>query len=128
MNKPILCLDFDGVIHSYKSGWKGVDVIPDDSVPGAMEFIDRARQHYRIAIFSSRSHQQNGIRAMQLWMKLQLHRYSEGDEAAAEAIYCEIEWPTYKPAAKITIDDRAIRFDGTWPSVEVLNDFKTWME
>ena len=29
MPKPILCLDFDGVVHSYTSGWKGADVIPD---------------------------------------------------------------------------------------------------
>ena len=29
MAKPILCLDFDGVIHRYDSGWKGADVIPD---------------------------------------------------------------------------------------------------
>jgi hypothetical protein len=28
MGKPILCLDFDGVLHSYSSGWKGADVIP----------------------------------------------------------------------------------------------------
>ena len=39
MSKPILCLDFDGVIHSYASGWKGADVIPDAAVPGAMEFL-----------------------------------------------------------------------------------------
>jgi hypothetical protein len=32
MTKPILCLDFDGVIHSYSSGWKGADVIPDPPV------------------------------------------------------------------------------------------------
>ena len=37
--KPIICLDFDGVIHSYTSGWKGAAVIPDPPVPGALEFI-----------------------------------------------------------------------------------------
>jgi len=43
MSKPILCLDFDGVIHSYSSGWKGADVIPDPPVPGAFDFIRRAK-------------------------------------------------------------------------------------
>ena len=30
MSKPILCLDFDGVLHSYTSGWRGAR-IPDPS-------------------------------------------------------------------------------------------------
>ena len=40
MNNPIICVDFDGVIHSYTSGWKGIDVIPDDPVPGAIEWLE----------------------------------------------------------------------------------------
>lgn len=124
VKKPILCLDFDGVIHSYRSGWQGADVIPDGPVDGAMLFIDRAREKFKIAIFSSRSHQQNGLKAMQLWMQLQLHRYTEGDEAAADMIYADIEWPTNKPPAFLTIDDRAVTFTGVWPTIEDLAKFK----
>lgn len=124
--KPILCLDFDGVIHSYASGWQGADVVPDGPVDGAMQFIDRARKGFRIAVFSSRSHQLNGIVAMQLWMKLQLHRYTEGDEAAADDIFKGIEWPVHKPAAFLTIDDRAVTFDGVWPDVASILEFKPW--
>lgn len=53
-DKPILCLDFDGVIHSYASGWKGANVIHDPPVPGAIAFLREAVQSFRVAIFSGR--------------------------------------------------------------------------
>ena len=68
MAKPILCLDFDGVIHSFSSGWKGADVIPDPPVPGAIEFICDALAHFDVAIYSSRSGQAGGIDAMGEWL------------------------------------------------------------
>jgi hypothetical protein len=55
VSKPILCLDFDGVIHSYSSGWKGAAVIPDPPVPGALPFIVAAMEKFTVAIHSSRA-------------------------------------------------------------------------
>ncbi len=122
MSKPILVLDFDGVIHSYSSGWKGADVIPDPPVDGALEFIKEATEHFRVAIFSSRSNQPGGLSAMSEWL----------DHHASKWWGCipiwmtSIEWPLEKPAAFLTIDDRALTFDGTWPKIEDLKAFKPW--
>lgn len=115
MNKPILCLDFDGVIHSYTSGWRGADNIPDPPVPGAMQFIRDAQKHFRVAIFSSRSNQPGGLMAMQQYLILHCLTPIE-----------DIEWPTEKPAAFLTIDDRAVTFTGSWPEAVELLKFKPW--
>lgn len=119
MSKPILCLDFDGVIHSYTSGWKGADVIPDPPVPGAMDFIREAQKHFRVAIFSSRSNQPGGLNAMKDYVAL-------NSEIGFRDPIEGIEWPMEKPPAMITIDDRALTFDGTWPAIEVLKAFQPW--
>lgn len=132
MAKPILCLDFDGVLHSYSSGWKGADVIPDPPVTGAMAFIERALNHFRVAIYSSRSGQPGGIDAMKQWMLGNLGNYLATTYGVPEGVGAVamvndfIEWPTEKPAAMITIDDRALTFDGTWPDIEALKAFQPW--
>jgi hypothetical protein len=93
MYKPTICLDFDGVIHSYTSGWQGATSIPDPPVPGAKEFIEEALEHFTICVFSSRSAQYGGRSAMEKWMKE--HGFPEG-----------VEFPATKPPAFLTIDDR----------------------
>jgi hypothetical protein len=116
--KPILCVDFDGVIHSYTSGWKGANNIPDPPVPGAIKFLGEATKFFRVAIFSSRSNEPGGITAMQDWL---------ADHTPALCHWLnEIEWPTEKPAALVTLDDRAITFTGEWPDMQMLLDFKPW--
>lgn len=151
--KPILCLDFDGVIHSYTSGWKGVDIIPDPPVPGAIDFIVRATGQFTVAVHSSRSKSLRGRRAMKQylfghlidwewsrcedeWQKLinvppDWSPFTHGDvddvhRECANAILKEIRWPLFKPPALVTIDDRAICFTGEWPTMEALCNFRPW--
>lgn len=132
MNKPTLCLDFDGVIHSYSSGWKGATIIPDPPVPGAVAFILAALESFEVAIYSSRSKEPGGIEAMQRWLAVAYDRHVHprlsgppGLEAVDFAAV-RLQWPTAKPAAFVTLDDRAVTFTGTWPAVDDLLAFKPW--
>lgn len=125
MSKPILCLDFDGVVHSYTSGWKGADLIPDPPVPGAMAFLVKAVDHFDVRIFSSRSNQDGGIGAMRCWLLNSLHADPD-TKHAANSTFVSLGFPTEKPPALITIDDRAHCFDGTWPAIDALKAFKPW--
>jgi hypothetical protein len=118
--KPILCLDFDGVCHSYTSGWKGAAVIPDPPVPGMWEFLWRATEVFEVNIFSSRSHQDGGLDAMQEWF------LEHASEKEREELVDKLVFPLEKPPALVGLDDRVIQFKGAWPSVEELRDFKPW--
>ena len=112
--KPILCLDFDGVIHSYISGWQGITKIPDDPTPGALEFVNEMIKYFDVQIFSTRSRQEVGRKAMSKWM--QKHNFPIE----------QLSFPKVKPAAHLIIDDRAMLFTGVWPTLEAIQNFKPW--
>lgn len=122
--KPILCLDFDGVCHLYSSGWKGAAVIPDPAVPGLFEFLEDACQYFDIHIFSSRSHQPGGLEAMQFWFVEQRRLWREAGGKGSEIL--TLTFPTEKPPALVTLDDRALTFTGTWPDAAGLRHFQPW--
>ena len=112
-----LCVDFDGVLHSYTSPWAGVDVVPDPPVPGALAFLASAVERFRVAVFSARSHQPGGINAMRAWL---------GAHGLAPDVVKALEFPTEKPQAIVYIDDRAVCFTGTFPSLDDLAAFRPW--
>jgi hypothetical protein len=116
--KPILLVDFDGVIHSYVSGWQGPDVATDPPVPGAAGFLHGANKHFEVNIYSSRSRQLGGIACMRLYLT---HRVGLSTKDVAQ-----LRFPTQKPAAFLTIDDRCIQFEGEFPDPLSLLEFKPW--
>lgn len=120
----ILCLDFDGVIHEYKSKWQGPEIISDGPVEGALEFIKESIKHFDVAIFSSRSKTPEGIEAMKKWLTLNLAIEFGG--SLAQYIISKISFPTDKPPAHFTIDDRAMMFTGTFPPISQIKEFKPW--
>lgn len=148
--KPILCLDFDGVIHSYTSGWKGPRAIVDPPVPGALEWIARALEHFEVCIYSSRSNAIGGRWAMRRWLVAQLcslsldyhdtpkwwrdiitqtafaDPWSDEVRRAAKKLVARIGFPKHKPPAFVTLDDRGLCFTGTFPSVASLLRFQPW--
>lgn len=127
MGKPILCLDFDGVIHSYTSGWKGAGIANDPPVPGAEEFLHEATKQFDVHIYSSRSKSLAGRRCMKRYMREHFHTpLTFSPNHTWDFLDEELHWPWFKPSAFITIDDRALTFTGEWPRPDALRAFKPW--
>ena len=95
-----VCLDFDGVIHSYRSGWKGVENIPDPPIHGAREAIAHLRKRYRVVVHSARGNTQVGREAIARWLAKHNIEVDEISET--------------KPPAFVYVDDRGIAFNGNW--------------
>jgi len=130
-SKPILCLDFDGVIHSYERGWQGGDIY-GTVTPGFFEWASEAKKHFQLVIYSSRSKDADGKTAMWSWLKHQWgswRHHGAGQEHPDPIVYDEFEFAHEKPPAFLTIDDRALTFRGNWSDYppEGLLTFRPWM-
>ncbi len=98
--KKTVCLDFDGVIHSYRSGWKGHTVIPDPPIHRTKEAIERLRRSFRVVVHSARCQDEEGVQAIKNWL---LQNDIEVDDVCM-----------HKPPAFVYVDDRAVPFTGDW--------------
>ena len=122
--KPILCIDFDGVIHSYERGWQGGEIY-GDIVPGFFHWATHANQRFKLVIYSSRSTTEEGIEAMRAWLDKKMNH----DGALYQHLTMDdFEFAHEKPPAFLTIDDRAICFKGDWSGLDPddLRNFKPW--
>lgn len=115
MEKTV-CFDFDGVIHSYKSGWKGIAIIPDPPVEGIQDVILRLRNDgYTISIYSTRCANSFGKAAIATYCRKNGIYYDQLD--------------SIKPPAVVYVDDRGLNFDGkTDGLVKKIKNFHSWIE
>lgn len=116
MTKQTVVFDFDGVIHSYTSGWQGEAVIPDPVVPGIPEALRRIHDAgYEIVVVSTRCATITGMEAVVTYLN-QHNLMLYIDRVSAE-----------KPPAIVYIDDRALYFDGHPESLlEKIQMFQPW--
>jgi hypothetical protein len=129
MTKPILCIDFDGVVHSYTSGWKGETVIADPPVNGALAWLYKATEFWDVQIYSSRSKNPDAVYEMTSWMRLwSVKEFGPNHTMSYGGTNYPIKFVHEKPSAFLTIDDRAICFDGAWNALDPqeLLKFKPW--
>ena len=122
-----ICMDFDGVINSYVSGWIDAATIPDPPVPGAMRAIrSYVESPLSVAIYSARSAQPDGINSMRSYID---HHDAAIRKSYDEPLVDKLLFPYHKPASKVYLDDRAIRFEGQFPTdIALINAFATWNE
>ena len=117
----IICIDFDGVLHWYREGWKGATNVYDPPVPGAIQWLRTLIQDEELIpmIYSSRSKEQGAVEAMKTWL-IEWGLLPQELEKLA--------FPVSKPAAFLTIDDRAICFQGEFIDItpEQIKSFRPW--
>ena len=116
-SRPIVSVDFDGVIHSYASGWQGASTIPDPPVPGAFAWLGAAVQRFEVCVYSSRSAAPGAIDAMRGWFLR---------HGLPAPVLAALAFPAHKPKAILTIDDRAFCFEGRFPDLDWIERFRPW--
>lgn len=141
-NKKYICIDFDGVIHSYKSGWKGAINIPDDPVPGAIKWLYdlTMKDDFVVCIYSARSKHFLARYYMKKWLwenacKVFGYSIDKGADChntvslnEVQCMLSSLKFPCEKPAAWITIDDRCILYmGGNHPTISNIENFKSWV-
>jgi len=116
MKNKTIAIDFDGVINSYSSGWKGVKQT-DRPVTGSADAIkELISQGNKVIIFSTRANNSVG-------------RYIIRKYISAMGLPDTVKITAIKPPADVYIDDRALNFNGNWKETVIeAENFKPYMQ
>jgi len=107
---PILSIDFDGVIHPYTDGFKGKGVF-DSPLPYAVAGMKALKSlGYDLYVWTCRK----DLNVVTQYLKENLIPF---DKVTSRT----------KISSAIYVDDRGLRFNGSWPDlVQEIESFKLW--
>lgn len=116
MNRDIIVIDFDGVIHRYSRGDIGTGEIYDLPSDGALDAISSYLCEFDVYIQSSRASTPEGTIAIKTWL--------------SDHGFPDLPISDRKPSGEIRviIDDRGINFSGKFPSLDEVRGFRTWWQ
>ncbi|PJZ51641.1 hypothetical protein CH380_19145 [Leptospira adleri] len=133
-DKKTICVDFDGVIHSYQSGWLGIDQIPDPPVEGAFDWLLEISNFFNVIIYSSRCSDAKGIDAIKSFLNTRQDewrqsRYARNLGVPKMSKFSDLfQYSANKIPAHLYLDDRGIQFQGVFPSTEECENFCSWVD
>lgn len=111
-----IAVDFDGVIHAYTSAWRldeeGHGCIDDPPVPGAIEWLSEMVERFDVWIFTCRllhPKRSQCERRLRVWLV---------ENGCRRSVIERLHFTHEKPHADVYLDDRAIRFEGAFPTLE----------
>ncbi len=107
MTRPVLALDLDGVIHPNTSPWQNVYTLPDAPTEGAVDFVHYVRASgWSVEVHTARANAPNADEAVRVWLR--------------DWGFPEMRVSHVKRNASVYLDDRAMRFNGLWPTLTQL--------
>lgn len=108
-NKPVIAVDFDGVIHGYSEGWKDGSIY-DSPIVGCKNALTILAKQYRILIWSTRNYDRVINGESQSNQVEDIKAYLEKHQIPYDEIYIDPN----KPMCDLFIDDNAYRFEKDW--------------
>lgn len=131
-----VALDFDGVLHSYSSGWTGP--IPFDApVEGAQGFCQwLVSNKFKVVVMTTRAEHEGAAEGIRAWF--QHHGFPEEFWKSKEALSMGgwmrgerwVEVTHEKAHADVYVDDRGWRFNGDFAELREFlgtpNNLKPW--
>lgn len=113
--KYTIAVDFDGVLYPATKPYDdAADINEVPPVTGAIEWLNKMSNHFRVVILSCRALTKPGCQRIAEYL------WKWGYNVSLDDI------TNVKPPALIYLDDRAVRFTGTYPSLGFIHSARPW--